>query len=66
MPGNDEQDKPAKPPRRRCKICKEPIVSDGYGDWVHWDGSFINEHGTRQDKPGFYMCEGKEGEVAAA
>jgi len=34
----------------RCKHCREPIKSDGYGEWVHEDG--------------FYMCEGKEGEVA--
>lgn len=34
----------------RCKNCAEPLASDGYGDWIHWDG--------------YYMCEGKEGEVA--
>lgn len=55
MPYNDEdsdREKPVKPPKQRCKVCKEPITGDGYGDWVHWDG--------------FYMCESKEGEVATA
>lgn len=36
--------------KRRCKVCKEFVMDDGYGELVHVDG--------------FYMCEGKEGEVA--
>lgn len=36
--------------KRRCKLCKAEIMNDGYGDWEHIDG--------------FYVCEGKENEVA--